>query len=36
MAIDRFNRCVPDPATRRAIGENGVRFYFGAEGVDGY
>ena len=29
MAIDRLNRCVPDPATRRAIGENGYRFYFG-------
>lgn len=29
MAIDRLNRCVPDPTTRRAIGENGFRFYFG-------
>lgn len=29
MAIDRFNSCVPDPAVRRAIGENGYRFYFG-------
>ena len=29
MAIERFNRCVPDPAVRRAIGENGYRFYFG-------
>jgi predicted TIM-barrel fold metal-dependent hydrolase len=29
MAIERFNKCVPDPATRRAIGENGYRFYFG-------
>ena len=28
MAIDRLNQCVPDPATRRAIGENGYRFYF--------
>jgi predicted TIM-barrel fold metal-dependent hydrolase len=28
MAIDRFKRCVPDPATRKAIGENGYRFYF--------
>jgi predicted TIM-barrel fold metal-dependent hydrolase len=34
MAIDRLNQCVPDPATRRAIGENGYRFYFG-EGVNG-
>lgn len=29
LAIDRLNQCVPDPATRRAIGENGYRFYFG-------
>jgi predicted TIM-barrel fold metal-dependent hydrolase len=28
MAIDRLNQCIPDPATRRAIGENGYRFYF--------
>jgi predicted TIM-barrel fold metal-dependent hydrolase len=30
MAIDRFIKCVPDLAMRRAIGENGHRFYFGA------
>ncbi|MEJ0035864.1 MAG: amidohydrolase family protein [Gammaproteobacteria bacterium] len=30
LAIERFNQCVPDAATRRAIGENGYRFYFGA------
>ena len=29
MAIDRLNQLVPDPATRRALGENGYRFYFG-------
>jgi predicted TIM-barrel fold metal-dependent hydrolase len=29
QAIERLNLCVPDPATRRAIGENGYRFYFG-------
>jgi predicted TIM-barrel fold metal-dependent hydrolase len=29
LAIDRLNKCVPDPATRRAIDENGFRFYFG-------
>jgi predicted TIM-barrel fold metal-dependent hydrolase len=29
MAIDRFIKCVPDPAMRRAIGENGYKFYFG-------
>ena len=29
MAIERFHQCVPDDATRRAIGENGYRFYFG-------
>jgi predicted TIM-barrel fold metal-dependent hydrolase len=29
MAIDRLNQCVPDAANRRAIGENGHRFYFG-------
>ena len=28
MAIDRFNKCVPDPGVRRAIAENGYRFYF--------
>jgi predicted TIM-barrel fold metal-dependent hydrolase len=32
MAIDRLNQCVPDPATRRAIGENGYRFYFDQNG----
>lgn len=29
MAIDRYRRCVPDASARRAIDENGVRFYFG-------
>jgi len=29
MAIERLHQCVPDAATRRAIGENGYRFYFG-------
>jgi predicted TIM-barrel fold metal-dependent hydrolase len=29
MAIERFEQCVPDAATRRAMGENGYRFYFG-------
>ena len=29
MALDRFNRCVPDAKTRSAICENGYRFYFG-------
>jgi len=29
MAVDRFRQCVPDPAVRRAIGDNGYRFYFG-------
>jgi predicted TIM-barrel fold metal-dependent hydrolase len=29
LAIERFTWCVPDAATRRAIGENGHRFYFG-------
>ncbi len=29
LAIERFNLCVPDAATRRAIGTNGYRFYFG-------
>ena len=29
LAIDRLNRCVPDARQRRAIGENGLRFYFG-------
>lgn len=29
MAIERRNRCLPDPAMRRAIDENGYRFYFG-------
>jgi len=33
MAIDRFHQCVPDPATRRAIGENGYRFYFGTDDI---
>jgi predicted TIM-barrel fold metal-dependent hydrolase len=28
MAIERFHKCVPDAATRRAIDENGYRFYF--------
>lgn len=28
MAINRLHQCVPDAATRRAIGENGYRFYF--------
>jgi predicted TIM-barrel fold metal-dependent hydrolase len=28
MAIERFHRCVPDAATRRAIGDNAWRFYF--------
>lgn len=30
MALDRFNLCVPDATTRRAIGDNGYCFYFGA------
>lgn len=30
MALDRLEQCVPDPGVRRAIGENGYRFYFGA------
>jgi len=30
MAVERFKQCVPDAATRRAIGENGYRFYFAA------
>jgi len=30
LAVERFRQCVPDAATRRAIGENGCRFYFGA------
>ena len=34
MALDRLHQCVPDPATRRAIGENGYRFYFGTPGAD--
>jgi predicted TIM-barrel fold metal-dependent hydrolase len=29
LAIERHRLCVPDPAQRRAIGENGYRFYFG-------
>jgi predicted TIM-barrel fold metal-dependent hydrolase len=29
LALERFRQCVPDAATRRAIGENGYRFYFG-------
>jgi predicted TIM-barrel fold metal-dependent hydrolase len=29
LAVERFKQCVPDAATRRAIGENGYRFYFG-------
>jgi predicted TIM-barrel fold metal-dependent hydrolase len=29
LAIERFEQCVPDAATRRAIGENAHRFYFG-------
>jgi predicted TIM-barrel fold metal-dependent hydrolase len=28
LAIERFRLCVPDPAQRHAIGENGYRFYF--------
>jgi predicted TIM-barrel fold metal-dependent hydrolase len=28
LAIERFHKCVPDAATRRALGENGYRFYF--------
>jgi predicted TIM-barrel fold metal-dependent hydrolase len=30
MAVERFRQCVPDEGERRAIGENGYRFYFGA------
>jgi len=29
LAIERYQRCVPDAAVRRAIDENGYRFYFG-------
>lgn len=29
QALARFEQCVPDAATRRAIGENAYRFYFG-------
>ncbi len=29
LAVERFALCVPDPEVRRAIGENGFRFYFG-------
>lgn len=29
QAIERFRQCVPDAGMRRAIGENGHRFYFG-------
>jgi len=28
LAVQRFIQCVPDAANRRAIGENGYRFYF--------
>jgi predicted TIM-barrel fold metal-dependent hydrolase len=28
VAIERFHRCVPDVDARRAIGDNGHRFYF--------
>jgi predicted TIM-barrel fold metal-dependent hydrolase len=28
LAVERFELCVPDAAMRRAIGENGFRFYF--------
>ena len=28
LAIDRYRRCVPDIAARRAIDDNGYRFYF--------
>lgn len=30
MAVERFKKCVPDAAVRRAIGVNGRRFYFGS------
>jgi len=30
VAIQRYLQCVPDAATRRAIDENGYRFYFGS------
>lgn len=30
LAVERFRLCVPDATTRRAIGENGCRFYFGS------
>ncbi|MGH8261666.1 MAG: amidohydrolase family protein [Steroidobacteraceae bacterium] len=33
LAIERLDRCIPDPASRRAIGESGYRFYFGASGA---
>ncbi len=29
LAVERFKLCVPDPVVRRALGENGHRFYFG-------
>jgi predicted TIM-barrel fold metal-dependent hydrolase len=29
LALERFRLCVPDPGQRRAIGESGIRFYFG-------
>ena len=31
LAIPRYLQCVPDAATRRAIDENGYRFFFGGE-----
>jgi predicted TIM-barrel fold metal-dependent hydrolase len=31
VAIQRYLQCVPDPVTRRAIDDNGYRFYFGGE-----
>ncbi len=31
--IALFHHCVPDPEIRRAIGENGIRFYFGDDHV---
>jgi predicted TIM-barrel fold metal-dependent hydrolase len=30
LAVERFRQCVPDAATRLAIGENGYNFYFGS------
>ena len=29
MTVDLFRHCVPDARTRQAIGETGIRFYFG-------